>query len=360
MSNTFTMPLGPVHVALEEPVYFHLTVDGETVRHVELTSGHVHRGMEAMATQRNLVKNVTLTERVCSLCSNSHSFTYSMVVENVLGITIPDRARYLRVLAEEIKRVASHLFNTAIQAHIIGFKSLFMHVMEVREMMQDLKETVYGNRMNLAANCIGGVKYNVNAELLEYMRKMLDKVEPQVDEIREIYDTNSMVLIRTKGLGLLPKEDAIRLGVVGPVARGSGLKVDVRKDSPYAAYPDVDFKTIVEQGCCVHSRTMVRMHEVLESFKIIRQCIARMPEGEVTAPMRQIRTAEACSRSEAPRGEVFYYIRTNGTDMPARLKWRVPSYMNWEALGVMMRDCKVADVALITNSIDPCVSCTER
>ncbi len=360
MTNTFTMPLGPVHVALEEPVYFHLTVDGETVRHVELTSGHVHRGMEAMATQRNLVKNVTLTERVCSLCSNSHSFTYSMVVENVLGITIPDRARYLRVLAEEIKRVASHLFNTAIQAHIIGFKSLFMHVMEVREMMQDLKETVYGNRMNLAANCIGGVKYNVNAELLEYRRKMLDKVEPQVDEIREIYDTNSMVLIRTKGLGLLPKEDAIRLGVVGPVARGSGLKVDVRKDSPYAAYPDVDFKTIVEQGCCVHSRTMVRMHEVLESFKIIRQCIARMPEGEVTAPMRQIRTAEACSRSEAPRGEVFYYIRTNGTDMPARLKWRVPSYMNWEALGVMMRDCKVADVALITNSIDPCVSCTER
>ena len=360
MTSTFTMPLGPVHVALEEPVYFHLTVDGETVRHVELTSGHVHRGMEAMATQRNLVKNVTLTERVCSLCSNSHSFTYSMVVENVLGITIPDRARYLRVVAEEIKRIASHLFNTAIQAHIIGFKSLFMHVMEVREMMQDLKETVYGNRMNLAANCIGGVKYNVDAELLEYMRKMLDKVEPQVDEIREIYDTNSMVLARTKGLGLLPKEDAIRLGVVGPVARGSGLKVDVRKDSPYAAYPDVDFKTIVEQGCCIHSRTMVRMHEVLESFKIIRQCIARMPEGEVTAPMRQIRTAEACSRSEAPRGEVFYYIRTNGTDIPARLKWRVPSYMNWEALGVMMRDCKVADVALITNSIDPCVSCTER
>ena len=316
--------------------------------------------MEAMATQRNLVKNVTLTERVCSLCSNSHSFTYSMVVENVLGITIPDRARYLRVVAEEIKRIASHLFNTAIQAHIIGFKSLFMHVMEVREMMQDLKETVYGNRMNLAANCIGGVKYNVDAELLEYMRKMLDKVEPQVDEIREIYDTNSMVLARTKGLGLLPKEDAIRLGVVGPVARGSGLKVDVRKDSPYAAYPDLDFKTIVEQGCCIHSRTMVRMQEVLESFKIIRQCIARMPEGEVTAPMRQIRTAEACSRSEAPRGEVFYYIRTNGTDIPARLKWRVPSYMNWEALGVMMRDCKVADVALITNSIDPCVSCTER
>ena len=116
--TTFNMPLGPVHVALEEPVYFNLTVEGETIRKVELTSGHVHRGMEALATQRNLIKNVTLTERVCSLCSNSHSFTYSMAVENVLGMEIPVRARYLRVLAEEIKRVASHLFNTAIQAQV--------------------------------------------------------------------------------------------------------------------------------------------------------------------------------------------------------------------------------------------------
>ena len=105
---------------------------------------------------------------------------------------------------------------------------------------------------------------------------------------------------------------------------------------------------------------MVRLHEIFQSFSLIRQCIERLPQGPLTAPLRQIRTAEACARTEAPRGEVFYYIRTNETDIPARLKWRVPSYMNWEALGVMMRDCKVADVALITNSIDPCVSCTER
>ncbi len=176
--TTFNMPLGPVHVALEEPVYFNLTVEGETIRKVELTSGHVHRGMEALATQRNLIKNVTLTERVCSLCSNSHSFTYSMAVENVLGMDIPVRARYLRVLAEEIKRVASHLFNTAIQAHIIGFKSLFMHVMEVREMMQDVKETVYGNRMNLASNCIGGVKCDVPPDMLKYILERSTRWSP--------------------------------------------------------------------------------------------------------------------------------------------------------------------------------------
>ena len=358
--TTFHMPLGPVHVALEEPVYFNLTVEGETIRKVELTSGHVHRGMEALATQRNLIKNVTLTERVCSLCSNSHSFTYSMAVENVLGMEIPARARYLRVLAEEIKRVASHLFNTAIQAHIIGFKSLFMHVMEVREMMQDVKETVYGNRMNLASNCIGGVKCDVPPDMLKYILGMIDKVEPAVDEIREIYATNSMVLGRTRGLGLLPREDALRLGVVGPVARGSGIATDVRKDSPYAAYPDLEFKSITHDGCCIHSRTMVRLDEIFESFKLIRQCCERMPEGPHCVPMRQIHTAEACARSEAPRGEVFYYIRTNGTDIPARLKWRVPSYMNWEALTVMMKDCQLADIPVIVNSIDPCVSCTER
>ena len=359
-AQTFSMPLGPVHVALEEPVYFHLDVDGEIIRHVSLTSGHVHRGMEALATQRNLIQNTTLTERVCSLCSNSHSFTYSMAVENVLGIEIPVRARYLRVLAEEIKRVASHLFNTAIQAHVIGFKSLFMHVMEVREMMQDVKETVYGNRMNLASNCIGGVKCDVSPELLGYIRRQVEKMRPAVAEIRDIYASNSMVLGRTRGVGLLPHDDAVRLGVVGPVARGSGIAHDVRKDSPYAAYMDMDFNVPVYDGCCIHSRTMVRLDEVMESFGIIEQCCTRMPDGPVTAPMRQIHVAEACARSEAPRGEVFYYIRTNGSDIPERLKWRVPSYMNWEALGVMMRDCAVADVALITNSIDPCVSCTER
>ena len=153
--STFKLPLGPVHVALEEPVYFHLEIDGETITKATLQSGHVHRGMENLAQKRNLIMDQTLTERVCSLCSNSHSFTYAMVVENALRMNIPERAKYLRVMTEEIKRMASHLFNIAIQTHLCGFASLFMHIMEVREMMQDVKEAVYGNRMNLGFNCIG-------------------------------------------------------------------------------------------------------------------------------------------------------------------------------------------------------------
>ena len=189
-TSSFSLPIGPVHVALEEPVYFHLDVDGETVRKVEITSGHVHRGMEGMATQRNFFKNTTLTERVCSLCSNSHSLTYCMAVENVLGMTPPPRAQYLRVLAEETKRVASHLFNIAIFAHNVGFKSLFLHIMEVRENMQDVKETIYGNRMNLSANCIGGVKFDMDDSLTVYMLERLDTVEEAVKRVEKVFRTD--------------------------------------------------------------------------------------------------------------------------------------------------------------------------
>lgn len=358
--STFKLPLGPVHVALEEPVYFHLEVDGETIREARLQSGHVHRGMEALAEKRNLIMDQTLTERVCSLCSNSHSFTYAMCVENALGLAIPERAKYLRVLTEEIKRVASHLFNTAIQAHLCGFSSLFMHTMEVREMFQDIKEAVYGNRMNLGFNCIGGVKYDLDQKCFDFIWETLEKFEPEMEELIDVYEHDPMILKRTVGVGILTADDVRRLGLVGPVARGSGVAVDVRKDSPYAAYGKMKFNVVTREGCDLQARTSVRLHEIPESISMIKQVLETLPEGEHRAPMVRIRPAEAVARSEAPRGELFYYIRLGRTDIPERLKWRVPSYMNWEALGVMLRNAKVADAALITNTIDPCVSCTER
>ena len=357
---TFNIPLGPVHVALEEPVYFDLQVDGEIIRGATLHSGHVHRGMENLAQHRNLIMNQTLTERVCSLCSNSHAFTYAMVVENALGIEVPERAHYLRTLTEEIKRVASHLFNLAIQAHLCGFESLFMHTMELREIFQDVKESLYGNRMNLAFNCIGGTKFDLDEECFDFLDESINKFMPAYKELMYIFETDPLICARIKGIGLLPKEDALRLGVVGPVARGSGLAIDVRKETPYAAYGKIDFDIIVRDGCDLYARTCVRLHEVIESIKIIRQVMRDIPQGEVRTHMNRIFPSQAIARSEAPRGEVIYYIRTNHTEIPERLKWRVPSYMNWEALGVMLRDAKVADAALITNTIDPCVSCTER
>lgn len=358
--KSFTLPLGPVHVALEEPMYFKLDLEGERVRNVEITSGHVHRGMEALAAKRNFFQNIVLTERVCSLCSNSHPLTYCMAIENLAGVAVPPRAEYLRMLADEIKRVASHLFNVAIMAHIIGYKSLFMHVMEVREIMQDIKETVYGNRMDLAANSIGGVKYDIDGGLTDFIEAGLKRLEKHLDEIIGIYTKDRMILRRTRGVGVISAEEVSFYGLVGPVARGSGVATDVRRDAPYAAYNKLDFEVITESGGDVHSRAMVRLREAMESIGLIRQILDKLPAGETSSVLPHIPAGEAVARSEAPRGELFYYIRTDGSDVPLRLKWRVPSYMNWEALEVMMKDCAVADVSLIVNSIDPCVSCTER
>lgn len=358
--KTATLPIGPMHVALEEPMYYKIDLEGEIVRGVELTAGHVHRGMEALAMRRTLFQNIVLTERVCSLCSNSHPFTYCMAVENLAAIQVPPRAQILRVVAEEIKRISSHLFNVGVLAHVIGYKSLFMHMMELREIMQDVKETVFGNRMDLAANCIGGVKYDLDGELTRFILESLDKLEPEAARIKKIYETDRMIATRCVGIGVLSKDDAYSCAVVGPVARGSGLARDIRSDAPYGGYAEVGVEVMTETGGDVLSRALVRLREVMLSIDIVRNCLANLPGGPTVAILPEIPASESIARSEAPRGELIYYLRTDGSQVPNRLKWRVPSYMNWDALGIMLKDQKMSDIPLIVNSIDPCISCTER
>ncbi|GAW92321.1 nickel-dependent hydrogenase large subunit [Calderihabitans maritimus] len=359
--STYKIPIGPLHVVLEEPIYFQLDVEGETVVGVDITAGHVHRGIEYLALRRNIYQNITLIERLCSLCSNNHPFTYCMAIEKIAGIQVPERAEYLRVIADEIKRMASHLFNVGILAHIIGFDSLFMHVMEVREIVQDIKETIYGNRMDLAANSIGGVRYDLSEEKVKYLSKSLAQLKKPLHELIDIYSNNKFVRARTEGVGILPKDKAIEYGVVGPVARGSGVDYDVRVKTPYAAYDKLKFTVAVEDGGDVRARVIVRLKEIQESIKIIEQCLREMPDGPACLDyLPEIPAGEAVAKSEAPRGELLYYVRTNGSDIPERIKWRVPTYMNWEALKVMIPGNKLADVPVIVGSIDPCISCTER
>lgn len=362
MSN-FTIPVGPLHVALEEPMYFRIDVEGETVRNVDITAGHVHRGIEYLVTKRNVFQNIVLTERICSLCSNSHPQAYAMAIEQIAGLVVPPRADYLRAIADEIKRVASHLFNVGILAHLVGFESLFMHVMEVREMMQDVKEGVFGNRMDIGANTIGGVRYDIDPERIGYIRAQLDKLEPAVAEIIQMYETNSSILGRTRGVGVLSQAQAIDCGCAGPVARASGINYDVRTKAPYTAYDRLDVEVHTMNDGDVWSRAMVRLYEARTSIGLIRQCLIDLPEGPTTAAGHDrpsIPAGEAIGKCEAPRGELIYYVRMGDAPRPERVKWRVPSFMNWDALGFMLKDAKISDVAIIVNSIDPCISCTER
>ena len=359
--SSYQIPIGPLHVVLEEPIYFKLDVEGETVVGVDINAGHAHRGIEFLAMQRNFYQNLTLTERVCSLCSNNHPFTYCMAVEKLSGIELPERAEYLRALADEIKRIASHLFNIGLIPHIIGFDSLFMHAMELRETMQDLKETIFGNRMNLSVNTIGGVRYDITEEQKKYILKTLDGLKKPLDEITRIIKSNASIRRRTEGVGVLPYDKAVEYGVVGPVGRASGLPYDVRVDNPYMAYDKIKVNPVTMKNGDVYDRQMVRIGEVAESIAIVEKLLAAMPEGpKDLGYMPDIPAGEAIAKSEAPRGELIYYARTNGSEIPERIKWRVPTYQNWGALGVMMVGCKIADIPVIVGSIDPCISCTER
>ncbi|MEO1928193.1 MAG: nickel-dependent hydrogenase large subunit [Nautiliaceae bacterium] len=355
------IPIGPFHVGLEEPIYFKITLNGETVDEVDMINGFVHRGIEYLAMQKNFFQNLILTERVCALCSNNHPFTYVMAVEKIAGIKISKRAEYLRVIADEVKRIASHMFNLSMLAHLIGFHSLMTQTMEAREIVQDIKESIWGNRMDMSANTLSGVKYDLNESQIKYILKSLDKVEKEADELIDIYFNNKLVKARTVNVGVLPKEDAIRLGVAGPTARGSGVNNDVRLKAPYAAYDELKPKFIIEEGGDVYSRMRVRWREVKDSIRLLRDALNNLPEGPIVTQKRpHIPAGEAVTRSEAPRGELIYYLKTNGSQKPERMRWRVPTYMNWEALRVMIPGNKLSDVAVIFNSIDPCISCTER
>jgi Ni,Fe-hydrogenase III large subunit len=360
-NNTYTIPVGPLHVALEEPMYYHFDIQGETVRSVDIRAGHVHRGIEYLTTKRSIYQNVVLVERICALCSNSHPETFVMACEQIADIEIPERAAYLRVIAAEIKRIASHLFNVGVLAHLTGYETLFMHAMQVREVMQDVKETLYGNRMDIGAMCIGGVRYDLDADLIAYLEAALDKVAHEASSLLETYQRNGTILRRTKGVGVLTRDQALACATVGPVARACGLPYDVRIDAPYAAYDRLSVTTPTFVDGDVWSRAMVRLTEIGVSIQVLRQALKDLPDGPIHLPDRpDIPAGRAMGKCEAPRGELVYYLKTNGGDDPERVKWRVPSFPNWDALTFMLAGAKIADIAIIVNSIDPCVSCTER
>jgi ech hydrogenase subunit E len=359
--DTYKIPVGPLHVALEEPMYFRVELHGETVARVELNAGHAHRGIEYLATKRSMYQNVVLTERICSLCSNSHPETFAMAVEQIADLTISERASYLRVIAAEVKRVASHLFNVALLAHLTGYDTLFMHIMQVREIANDIKETVFGNRMDIGAICIGGVRYDLDEEVTAFLMASLERLEPEIVTIIKTYRSNGSILGRTRGIGVLTTEQAVACGVVGPVARASGIDYDVRREAPYAAYDRLPLTVHTSSDGDVWSRAMIRLEEALTAIELIRACVRDLPDGPTHPEERpEIPPGRAVAKCEAPRGELIYYLKTNDTPQPQRVKWRVPSFMNWDALTFMLRDAKIADIAIIVNSIDPCVSCTER
>lgn len=357
----FIVPIGPQHPALKEPGHFEFAVDGEIVTAATVRLGYVHRGIEKATEARTWVQNLYLLERVCGICSHVHATAYCLGVERLAGVTAPPRAQAIRVLVAELERIHSHLLWLGVTAHEAGFDTLFMYTWRDRETIMDLLEELTGNRVNYSANVLGGVKCELDEAHADAIRRGLDFLEARTRHYLEVVTTDATFVQRTRGIGAMAMEEAERLGVVGPTARASGVARDVRVEAPYAAYADYPVELVLDRAGDLEARVVVRVKELFESYRVIRTLLDTLPAGELTTRMpRRIKEGETISRVEAPRGELFYFIKSNGTDKPERIKVRTPTLCNMASVLTLAVGHQLADVPMILAGVDPCFSCNDR
>jgi NADH-quinone oxidoreductase subunit D len=353
--------IGPQHPALLEPEKFALTVDGETVTKVEPRIGYVHRGIEKTSELRTYLQDVYLVERICGICNSCHSYAFVGTVEKILKLDVPPRAKYLRVIALELNRLHSHLLTLGHAGLEIGYETLFQYFWRDREPIMDLIELTSGNRVYSSLMTVGGVRRDIKDSDIPKIKATVVELRKKLPFYRQVYSTEPSIKARMRNVGVLKREDALALSVVGPVARGSGVDVDVRKDDPYEAYGEIPFKEIVYTEGDTWARMNVRMDEVEESLNIIDYAVDHLPSGpfRIDAP-RSVLEGEAINRVEAPRGELFYYVKSNGTDKPDRVKVRTPTFANIPSFLKTAIGESIADVPPNFVSLDPCFSCTDR
>jgi membrane-bound hydrogenase subunit alpha len=361
IDRVVTVPIGPQHPALKEPESFMVDLRGEKIDAVRMRFGYNHRGIEKGCEQRSYTQDLYLVERVCGICSFSHSTAFIQAVEEIAGIELPRRAAYIRTIIAELERIHSHLLWLGVAGHEIGFDTLLMYTWRDREQVMILLARLTGNRVNYGMNTVGGVRRDIPAEMIPEILKVVDSLEERTKYYIDMGTREQTLIQRLSGVGKLSKEDALRLGTVGPTARASGVDRDTRRDDPYAAYSEVSFKVVIDDHCDVYGRTLVRLGELMETYSIIRQLLKKIPDGPIAvkAP-RRIPEGEAVSRYEAPRGEDVHYVRGNGTEKPERVKVRAPTLANTQSVSKMLEDGYLADLPIVIAAIDPCFSCTDR
>ena len=367
MTDETIVPIGPQHPALKEPANFMLTVKGEEIVDADLTLSYNHRGIERAAEDRDYLQDIYLLERVCGICSHSHSSAFVQGVEELADIEVPPRAKYIRTLIGELERLHSHLLWLGVGGHEMGFDTLWHYAWRDREIVLDSLEEISGNRVNYAINTIGGVREDLTDEQAEIVLENLSEVRDRAEYYREIIPEEETVRLRAEGVGHLPKSEARKQCAVGPTARASGVATDVRKEDPYAAYDELDFDTVVSDRGDLLGRILVRLDELIQACDISTQAIENMPEGDLRGVERpshtlsnMIEEGEVVSRYEAPRGELIHYIRSDGTPNPARVKVRAPTLANWPSVVQGLKNSYLADAPMIVAGIDPCISCTAR
>ncbi|ADY56349.1 ech hydrogenase subunit E [Syntrophobotulus glycolicus DSM 8271] len=360
MGERTIIPFGPQHPVLPEPLHLDLILEDEKVVGAVPSIGFVHRGLEKLVEKRDFNEMAYVIERVCGICSFMHGQGYVQTVEGIMGVEIPDRAKYLRTIWAELSRIHSHLLWLGLMADAFGFESLFMHCWRVREKVLDIFEETTGGRVIFSVCKVGGVWKDIDNDTLKRIVNVLKVVETETKELTKVFVKDFTVQKRTKGVGVLTYKEAFELGAAGPVARGSGIAMDLRKLG-YAAYSDLSFEPIVEKDGDCYARCNVRIGELFQAIDLIRQAVERIPDGEIEVKVKgNPPKGEYMSRLEQPRGQVVYYARGNGTKFLDRVRVRTPTFANIPPLLKMIPGSDLADIPILALTIDPCISCTER
>ncbi len=363
MTTKTIIPIGPYHPLQEEPELFKLYCDGEIVRDIKWVTGYNHRGIEKLSESKTYEQVFFLVERICGICSTSHPFAFANAVEEIAGIEIPDRAKYIRTIIGELERVHSHLLWVGLAGHFLGYNTVFMWAWKYREPVLDLFEMISGNRNSYAMFKIGGVRRDIEESKIASIRKVLDDIKKKAEMLTGAVLDDPVIHSRTKGVGVLSRQDIIDFGAVGPTARASGVAIDVRRDDPYAAYPLVNWKVITATAGDVFAKAEVRLLEIFESVSIIEQCLEGLLKekgAETALKIKEIPEGIGNGRAEAPRGEVFHFVQSDGSNSPVRHKIRAPSYVN---IATFRKSCigqTIADATISLAAVDPCYCCTER
>lgn len=359
-TEEMTISMGPQHPATHGVLRFIVRTDGEVLHDVKADVGYLHRGMEKLAEQLGYFNFQPYTDRIDYVCAMTANYAYAMAVEKLAGIDVPLRAHYLRAIAAELNRISSHLIMVGCVAMDMGAFTPFIHALRERETINDLFEMLCGGRLTYNYIRIGGVSYDLPPGFQEKCLAFLDHFEPIVDEYNRLISYNEIFIKRLANVGVISKEEAIAFNLVGPNLRGSGVDWDLRRDMPYGVYPEFEFKVPVghgEVGSVGDSfdRYMVRISEMIESCHIVRQALSKLPQGDVMAKVpRKLKVApgEVYVRSESARGDMGFYIVSDGSDKPYRLRIRTGSFAAMAAVPKIAPGLMLADLVAVISSLD--------
>ncbi len=352
--DKMTVSIGPQHPGAGH-FRFTVTIDGDTIVDCVPDPGYVHRGAEKQTEYRSFLQSIPMLERSSLTDVTNIIMPFSMAAEELMGIEIPPRAKYLRMIMSENQRILSHLYWLGIQGVFLGHSTVFMWPLGDRELFIDLGQMIGGARITYSYAIPGGVRNDMPVEFKDRALKVFDYFEGRLKDYEKIFFNNPLVLKRTQGVGVLPRAEAIKLGVVGQTLRASGVKSDTRIDEPYNFYKDVDFEVPTYDSCDTWARCMFHLVEMRQSMRVMRQCLEKMPEGPVRvklSPQQRALAGEAYTRIEAARGALAFHIISEGSTKPYRVKISVPSFRNLLALPRLLIGSHVADMPAIYWSLD--------